>query len=263
MKKPKLGQHFLEDKFYLNKILDEVSKLNPSHIVEIGPGKGAMTDKLISIGQNYIGIEVDSILIKSLIDKYDKYKKVHFRQVDAGHYDPSNESSLKSFNYIVVGNLPYYAGNLIVRNFLTNATKPSHMIVMLQKEVAASYLATEPKMKFLSHSIQIYSSSDKITDVPKHAFNPPPKVESSVIRLTLKKSIDYGINNPEILIDFIKKGFSSPRKTLINSLSSNIEIDKQLIKNFMIENQLNEKIRPGELNLLNWTNLFHYLENFE
>ncbi len=118
-------------------------------------------------------------------------------------------------------------------------------------------------MKFLSHSIQIYSSSDKITDVPKHAFSPPPNVESSVIRLTLKKTIDYGINNPEILIDFIKKGFSSPRKTLINSLSSNIEIDKQLIKNFMIENQLNEKVRPGELNLLNWTNLFHYLENFE
>ena len=85
-----------------------------------------MTDKLISIGQNYIGIEVDSILIKSLIDKYDKYKKVHFRQVDAGHYDPSNESSLKSFNYIVVGNLPYYAGNLIVESLIKSFFILSH-----------------------------------------------------------------------------------------------------------------------------------------
>jgi len=91
-------------------------------------------------------------------------------------------------------------------------------------------------------------SSDKITDVPKHAFSPPPKVESSVIRLTLKKTIDYGINNPEILIDFIKKGFSSPRKTLINSLSSNIEIDKQLKQGVLSNLGQNELVAIAKKN---------------
>ena len=127
---------------------------------------------------------------------------------------------------------------------------------MIQKEVADNYLSSVPKMKFLGHSIQIYSKVKKITDVPKEAFNPEPNVTSSIVLLETKKDNEV-IDEPEKLLSFIKKGFSAPRKTLVNSLSLSLKIDKGFLSNKLIKINIDPKLRPGNLDIDEWLKIFN------
>ena len=121
---------------------------------------------------------------------------------------------------------------MIVRNFITTTFKPKYLIIMIQKEVAENYLSKVPNMKFIGHTIQIYTKVKKITDVPKEAFNPEPNVNSSIILLETKKDNEI-IEYPEKLLSFVKKGFSSQRKTLVNSLSLSLKIEGNRAPKFL------------------------------
>ena len=115
--KPKLGQHFLVDENIKNSIIDSIKETNYKNILEIGPGDGAITNNLIDISNNYVGIEYDSSLYKKLSNKYKKNTNVNFLNYDAGTFDVLKLRKFFTEDYILVGNLPYYSSNKIVRNF--------------------------------------------------------------------------------------------------------------------------------------------------
>ena len=253
-RKPKLGQHFLVDPRYKKIIIDCVHDLGIKNILEVGPGAGSVTSELVEYSTNFLGIELDKKLYLDLIRKY-RDKNIDFLNLDAGLFNVDEHGFFQN-PYLLVGNLPYYSANMIVRNFITATFKPKYLIIMIQKEVADNYLSSVPKMKFLGHSIQTYSNVKKITDVPKEAFDPEPKVISSIVLLETKKDKEI-IDEPEELLGFIKKGFSAPRKTLVNSLSLSLKIDKGLLSNKLIKMNIDPKLRPGNLELNNWLKIFN------
>lgn len=254
-KKPKLGQHFLVDSKYKKIIIDYIHDIGLKNIIEIGPGSGSITSDLIRYSDEFIGIELDKKLYINLINKYQD-NKVRFFNIDAGLFEIDNQGIFFDYPYLLVGNLPYYSANMIVRNFITSTKKPKYLIVMLQKEVADNYLSEIPKMKFIGHSIQMYSKVKKITDVPKEAFDPKPKVISSIILLETKKENEI-IDEPETLLSFIKKGYAAPRKTLVNSLAMSLKHEKEILKNRLIEINIDPDLRPGNLDIEDWQKIFN------
>ncbi len=258
MKHPKLGQHFLNDSEVIDLIIEETKLLKSKNIIEIGPGEGALTSKLIAISNEYIGIELDNKLFNKFLDKYKSKKLINFINEDAGIYNFNREIFNNNNGYVVVGNLPYYAANLIIRNLLVSKNKPKEMLFMIQKEVADTMLLNPPKMKFLSHAVKIYTDVEKIIDVKKCSFIPPPKVTSSIIKFKVLTDNKYNIDR-EALLRFIKKGFSNPRKTLVNSLFLSKYGSKNEIETIIISLNLDLNIRPGQLDIEIWVKLFNIL----
>ncbi|MBM01893.1 MAG: hypothetical protein CL762_04155 [Chloroflexi bacterium] len=254
-KKPKLGQHFLVDPKYKAIIVDCVKDLGLKNILEIGPGSGSITSDLIRYSEEFIGIELDKKLYINLINKHQE-DKVRFFNIDAALYKIDDEDEMFNGPYLLVGNLPYYSANMIVRNFITSVKKPKYLIVMIQKEVADNYLSVIPKMKFIGHSIQMYSKVKKIIDVPKEAFEPIPKVISSIILLETKEE-NIIVDEPETLLSFIKKGYKAPRKTLINSLSMSLKIEKDILKSQLIGIGIDPDLRPGNIEIDDWQKIFN------
>ena len=246
--KPKLGQHFLIDEDIKKIIIESVKETKIKNILEVGPGEGAITNNLVDISNNYLGIEYDYNLCKKLSAKYKKNINVNFINQDAGIFDVSKLKKFISQDYILVGNLPYYSSNIIVRNFISSSFKPLILIIMIQKEVADNYLLRTPKMKFISNCVQMYSEPESIINVGPESFDPRPNVYSSILNLKIKEKSEIPKNSEQI-IDTIKKGFGSPRKKIINSFNF---IDKNKIKNILIKLDINVNLRPGNLTLDDW-----------
>ena len=249
--KPKLGQHFLTDEFVKIKIIEFVKKINCKNILEIGPGEGSLTNDLIDLSSNYAGIEIDSNLFSKLSLKYKNNTNVHFINGDAANFDLKILETFFKNDYILVGNLPYYSSNKIIRNFLSFDFRPTNLIVMMQKEVADSYLLSPPKMKFLSYCIQMYSYPELIMNVEPHSFSPEPKVESSILNLIVK-NIEEIPENSEKIIETVKQGFDSPRKKLTNSFKN---FEKNLVIDTLNKLNINLNLRPGNLTLNDWKNI--------
>lgn len=258
-RKPKLGQHFLVDSCYREIITNQFNDLSVNNIVEVGPGLGSITEQLVKKSKKYIGIELDKALYLKLKNKYQKNKNVEFKNIDAGLYKIDKENVFFKEPYVLIGNLPYYSSNLIVRNFLTSIIKPNYLVIMIQKEVAENYLSSPPKMKFLGHTVQIYSDIKKICDVPAEAFEPPPKVISSILLLETKSENNI-LDKPEEILSLIKNGFAAPRKTLINSLSLSLKIDRFHISDVLKCLHIDEKLRPGNLSMEQWVSIFNKME---
>jgi 16S rRNA (adenine1518-N6/adenine1519-N6)-dimethyltransferase len=209
------------------------------------------------MSSNYLGIEYDQSLYNKLSTKYRKNINVNFINEDAGLLSTDTLKSFFKSQYILVGNLPYYASNKIVRNFISSDFKPKNLIIMVQKEVADSYLCKPPKMKFLSNSIQIYADIELIVNVDPESFDPMPNVKSSVICLNLKP-FDMIPKNPEKIINTIKNGFDSPRKKIRNSFTG---IKKDKIEKILIDLNLDLNLRPGNLTLENWEQIHNSINN--
>ena len=255
--KPKLGQHFLVDENVKNLIINSLKKTKFKNILEIGPGEGSITNRLIDISNNYVGIEYDVALYKKLSNKYKKNKNVNFLNQDAGIF---NVLKLKNFfteDYILVGNLPYYSSNKIVRNFISSGFKPLNLVIMIQKEVADNYLLSAPKMKFITNCVQMYAEPNLVANVSPESFNPMPKVYSSILNLKIKDD-NLVPKNSELIISTIKKGFEFPRKKLTNSF---VSFDKNKIINILNKLGININFRPGNLTLSNWEDIHKEIYN--
>ena len=133
--KPKLCQHFLKDENVKKIILETVKKLKCKNIIEIGPGDGSLTNELIDMSSHYLGIEFDQFLFNKLSNKYRNNLNVKFINEDAGLVKTDSLRSFFKGKYILVGNLPYYASNKIVRNFISSDFKPKNLIIMIQKKL--------------------------------------------------------------------------------------------------------------------------------
>jgi len=219
-----LGQHFLKDKNIIKKIL-EFSDINKEDLVlEIGPGKGALTNYIFNYTDNVVLIEKDKDLIPFLKKNF---PKALIFNLDACNlnlekiFSQAKKFFQKDFENIkIISNLPYNVGNIILINLLSFFPLIKDITVMVQKEVAER-IAADPKSKkygFLSVLLQTFFKIKKGFNVPPKAFFPPPKVYSSVIKLIPKpyKEVKYFYENIEKYKKFLTKAFSQRRKKLKN-----------------------------------------------
>lgn len=230
-RKPKLGQNFLTDANAARKIVDALGEISNSIVVEIGPGRGALTKALVERARKLIAIELDRVLAAQLRMLYARRDNVEFIEGDVLSIDFSRltagpPGALSGVVYEqekvkVVGNLPYYITSDILLRLFQYHDYVSEIVIMVQREVA-DRITARPGAEYglLSATAQLYARVEKLFTLPPGAFSPPPQVHSSVLRLKIEPQFEkLGVPEREFL-DFLKRAFAQKRKTLINNLKS-------------------------------------------
>ncbi len=255
MYKPKLGQHFLKDLSVANEILESLDIQSSDFIVEIGAGTGVMTPIIAKKAYKVLAIEIDSNLVKYLKRRFVQFKNLTLLEADARELDFSSLVIDKSSDYKCVGNLPYYAAARIVRRILGSTVPPKIIVAMLQKEVAENMAAEPGKMRFQSLLVQSVAKVELLFHVKPNSFSPPPKVTSSVVRITpfTKPKIDF-LKLP-ITLKISKAAFNASRKTLHNSLSAGTQTEKKSVEKVLSTAKIDPTRRPATLSVEEWLTL--------
>ncbi len=251
-----LGQHFLVDRRLPGRVLRAAEVGPEDTVIEIGPGRGALTRPLVEKAREVVGVEVDPELAAALPEALGYPGNLRVVQADAREVDPAALVPAGR-SYKLLGNLPYYAANPILRHFLEDVEpKPSLIVVMVQKEVAESMVGAGGRMSLLAVGIHLYAVPRIICDVPPSAFRPSPKVTSAVVRLDL---LPVQAVEPRQAPDFfrvVRAGFSAPRKQLRNSLGMGLGIPAAESQRLLESASLDPTRRPGSLIVEEWKALW-------
>ncbi len=217
MKKPRLGQNYLIDENIACEIIHHANISKNQHVLEIGPGKGILTDILLEKAKSLTAIEIDSKLCLALTDRFKAKENFQLIQADALKY---NYSALRN-QYQVVSNLPYYAATHILKRLIHYRKHFTQITVMLQKEVVDRLVAIPGTREYgsLSVFIQFYCEVERITEVSKTAFSPKPKIDSSVIKLTPLNTPRVQVDNLKTFFSVVNSSFLHKRKMLKNNLT--------------------------------------------
>ena len=230
-KQPKLGQNLLADPRAAERIVDALGDLSHSTVVEIGPGRGALTELLAQRARRLIAVEVDRLLAAQLGLRYARQENVEIIEADILSVDLSSLIGIEPSQLvprrvagkaIVVGNIPYYITSPILMRLFTFADRIERIVILVQREVAARIAAGPGSRDYgvLSATTQLYARVEKLFTLPPGAFSPPPKVHSTLLRLTIcPRDGELGISAGEF-VEFLKLCFGQKRKTLLNNLKS-------------------------------------------
>ena len=250
-----LGQHFLSDNRIVAQII-AAADLGPQDIVvEVGPGRGVLTRRLVQSAGRVIAVEKDPQLAASLAARLSNPPNLVTAEDDARTADIATLVG-PGAAYKVVANLPYYAANPIIRRFLESEPKPDIAVVMVQREVAQSMAAAPGSMSILSLAVQFYARPRIVCQVPPRAFHPPPKVSSSVVRLDVLSQPALEVKDPQGFFDFVRAGFSAPRKQLRNSLSQGLRASGELAGEILASANVDARRRAETLALEEWGQLY-------
>ncbi|MFV0480637.1 MAG: 16S rRNA (adenine(1518)-N(6)/adenine(1519)-N(6))-dimethyltransferase RsmA [Campylobacteraceae bacterium] len=258
--KKQFGQNFLIDKTILNKIIQAMPDTKSLTLVEIGPGLGDLTIELLKIDK-LKAYEVDRDLFKHL--KFVFKEEIEKNRLELIEGDVlefwQKDKSLCEKSYLLVANLPYYITTPIIENVLEDANCLG-AIVMIQKEVAQKISANCGSSNYTSLSVltQAFGSVEIVSDVFPESFNPPPKVISSVVKLTKKHFEDKNISAFAFL-KYLKKAFLAPRKTLFKNLSNSYE--KAFVLQLFIDFGIEQNLRPHQISVDIHFRLFNKLKN--
>jgi 16S rRNA (adenine1518-N6/adenine1519-N6)-dimethyltransferase len=220
--KKSLGQHFLHSEKALLTIRDEADPKGDDIILEIGPGKGALTDKLGAAGK-IVAVEKDDHLFETLKEKYAKdieagtFDLIHGDILD---FDPDTLKFYKDLVYKVVANIPYNITGAILEKFLSAEYQPERMVLLVQKEVAERIVARDGKESILSISVKAYGSPKYIETVKAGSFAPAPKVDSAILLIDHISKHFFENFSEERFFAMLNNGFKSKRKKLSSNLSN-------------------------------------------
>lgn len=215
----RFGQHFLHDPSVIHKIISALQLKRGDNVVEIGPGLGALTTHLLPLLEHLAVVELDRDVIPRLVAHCEGLGELEVYSADALRFDfaalASTEKSLR-----IVGNLPYNISTPLLFHLLTQARVIKDMHFMLQKEVVERITAFPGHSAYgrLSVMVQYHCQVEALFTVKPGAFNPPPKVDSAVVRLIPYGEIPYIARDPTLFAEVVRLAFSQRRKTLRNSL---------------------------------------------
>jgi 16S rRNA (adenine1518-N6/adenine1519-N6)-dimethyltransferase len=231
--KPKMGQHFLASEDLAERVVNTLGDLSQSTVLEIGPGRGIMTSLLARRARRLIAVELDRVLAAQLRLKFGMARNVEIIEADVlaidfdslfgpkpGLSQPGIE--LRPQPVKVVGNLPYYITSDILLRLFEFSKYFDSIVIMVQREVA-DRIAAEPGGRdygMLSATAQLYARVENLFTLPPGAFVPPPKVHSSVLRLTIDPQQEKLGVAGDGFIDFLRLSFGQKRKTLWNNLKA-------------------------------------------
>lgn len=254
--KKSLGQNFLHAPNVISAMIHAGNVAKDSLVLEVGPGKGALTAKLLETGAKVIAIEKDDRAIPFLQDKFineikgGQLRVIHADVLDFDENMDENLRNMANLGYILIANIPYYITGEFLRKFLSSNNPPIKMVIMVQKEVAKRIV--DLKESILSISVKVYGNAKYICSVPRKFFRPIPNVDSAVISIeNISKSffIDSKINEKDFF-DIIKSGFAHKRKVVIRNLEE--KIDKNKLNTIWERETWSKDLRAEEITLEMW-----------
>ncbi len=216
MRGARLGQHFLNAPWVARDLVASLAVRDNETILEIGPGKGALTKVLLETGHPVIAIEKDEMLVEYLNHEFASAvasKQLTILGNDIRDFTPE-DVGLATGKYVLAANIPYYITGEIIRMFLETKMQPRAMALLIQKEVAERIVARDGKESILSLSVKAYGKPRIVAKVPAGCFNPPPSVDSAIL-LVENISRDFFADLSENdFFKVIKAGFAAKRKQL-------------------------------------------------
>jgi len=255
----RFGQHFLADSRVLSQIASIIAPAADQHLLEIGPGQGVLTQLLAGSVARLDAVELDRDLIPYLQRLASHYDNLHIHQADALQFSPRallasdhSEASASARKIRVVGNLPYNISTPLLFHLFESIDIIEDMHFLLQKEVVDRICAAPATSSYgrLSVMTQYYCDSEALLEVPPHAFKPPPKVDSAVVRMVPHRQMPVAIDDIAAFSAFVAQAFSARRKTLRNVLKT------QLTKEDFAEAQVDSQRRAETLSLEEFAALF-------
>ncbi|MFA6177767.1 MAG: 16S rRNA (adenine(1518)-N(6)/adenine(1519)-N(6))-dimethyltransferase RsmA [Candidatus Paceibacterota bacterium] len=266
--KKSLGQNFLKSELALKKIIEAGEIKKGDVILEIGPGKGALTKKLLEKSETVIAVEKDRELFEFLKERFEKeiaggelilinedilefniseeiFKFLSSPRFSGSLSRPDHSKNLRSLRYKIIANIPYNITGAILKKFLGGLHQPELMVLMVQHEVAKRIIARDQKESILSISVKAYGDPKLIMKVPARYFSPAPKVDSAIISIKniSRKTFIKNKINEEKFWEIVKAGFAHKRKKLSGNLK-NVCQNKDLAS---LENK-----RAEDLSLNDW-----------
>lgn len=253
----KLGQNFLVSPGALHAIV-EAAELQPDDtVLEVGPGVGTLTAELARYAGCVVAVELDDTLVGVLRAELGHVPNLHVLRGDIlklQHAEVVRERC-GAPPYKVVANLPYYITSQVLRKLLEEEPRPELVVVMVQKEVAERAVAGPGEMSLLALSVQMYAEPRIVERVPAGAFVPRPDVDSAVLRLRTRPEPLFPDLPLARFFEVAAAGFGQKRKTLLNSLSSNLEMEKAIVADALRQANIEPSARAQELRLEDWARL--------
>lgn len=262
-----LGQNFLIDDCVIEKIIESSNIEKEDLIIEIGPGLGVLTERLLKKSNNVVVLELDKKMIEILQNRFclnrnleiinDDVLKVDLEKLIKNKKEQTNINKVK-----IVANLPYYISTPIIMKLLENRLEISEIIVMVQKEVAQRLGAETGKREAgaITYAVEYYAQATPIIDVPKGSFIPSPKVESQVIKLEVRQNPKIEVEDEKLLFNIIQKSFMQRRKTLSNALINNKILDsKEKVEKMFKTLEIPSNVRGENLTLEEFGKIANYV----
>jgi 16S rRNA (adenine1518-N6/adenine1519-N6)-dimethyltransferase len=259
--KKSLGQNFLNDRDAARRIVESLGDVSQKTVIEIGPGRGMLTGMLIPRAAHVIAIEIDRVLAAQLRMKCANIPNIEVIEADILDVDFASLLGPRPGRTVtgltprppdkvhVVGNIPYYITSDILLRLFEYHQFFETIVIMVQKEVADRIAAKSGTSEYglLSATCQLYAKVEKLFTLPPEAFAPPPKVHSSVLRLTIEPRFDKLNVEPEAFVNFLKLSFGQKRKTLVNNLKQ--RYDAKAIKAALERTKVRTDVRAEALTL--------------
>ncbi len=274
--KKSLGQNFLTSKVVAEDIIEAANLSAQDTVLEIGPGKGFLTEELLKKAGEVIVVEKDDRLIEYLQGKFKE--EIQRGKLTIIHGDILNlelkDYELKAGNFSIIANIPYYITGQLLRLFLESNIQPKKMVLMVQKEVAERIVTSDKKESILSISIKAYGVPHYIKKVSAKHFSPQPKVDSAILLIDKiskdlffnDESRDSVIEEEKKFFEIVKTGFAYKRKMLLNNLNKNKNVRGSTldrvedIKKAFEYCNISLKTRAEKLTVKQWVCLVKHLQ---
>jgi 16S rRNA (adenine1518-N6/adenine1519-N6)-dimethyltransferase len=250
--KKSLGQNFLKSKPALRSIITTADLSAESLVLEIGPGKGALTEPILETGAKLIAIEKDEMLLEFLKEKFAQQIGTSQLTLISGDILEIDLEKVLPANtpYKLIANIPYYITGAIIRLFLERKNQPEKMVLMLQKEVAKRIVAQDGKESILSISVKAFGKPKYIETVKAKYFSPEPSVDSAILAISDISNTFFEKFTPEQFFKILKAGFLHKRKRLAKNLES--VSNKAAITAAFLKAEISENARSEGVGLEKW-----------
>jgi 16S rRNA (adenine1518-N6/adenine1519-N6)-dimethyltransferase len=245
--KKSLGQNFLKSSAALGAIVDAGDLNKEDLVLEVGPGKGALTGKLLEKAGKVLAIEADEDMLPILQEKFEG-ENLEVKKGDILDFDEKNLGSYK-----LIANIPYYITGEIIQKFLSSTNQPEKMVILIQKEVAQRIVANDGKESILSISVKVYGKPKYIQKVPARAFTPAPKVDSAVLSISHISKDNFKEVSETQFFTVVKTGFAHKRKKLVNNLEK--ITPKEEVLGLFEKLGLKKDVRAENLSVEQWISL--------
>jgi 16S rRNA (adenine1518-N6/adenine1519-N6)-dimethyltransferase len=245
-----LGQHWLKDPGVLTEIADLAELTADDTVLEIGPGLGTLTSRLLARAGNVVAVEFDKDLARKLPGQFPGKNL----KVVPGDILSFNLSTLPA-GYKVVANIPYYITSKIIRLLMEAENKPSMTVLLTQKEVAERLAAKPGDMSILAVSAQVSAEVSLGPVVPAELFTPPPQVDSQVVVLKTRQTPLVLPEEEKVFYGVVKAGFSARRKKLRSSLAGGLQLSKTEIEQRLLQAEIHPDARAEDLSITDWRRL--------